>query len=95
MRSRRRPRNPVRDILLRRLNRQIDKTFHPLFNDPNKCAIAILADIYAHQLTELFLGLPPQEVNKRTLRYTPKAIKKCLEAILRMQIQKTKRRTLR
>jgi len=30
MRSKKR----LRDILLRRLNRQIDKAFHPLFNDP-------------------------------------------------------------
>jgi len=90
MRSRRWPRNPVRDILLKRLNRQIDKTFHPLFNDPNKCAIAILADIYAHRLTELSLGLPVQEVNKRTLKYLPKAVEDCLEAILRVRGQRAK-----
>jgi len=45
MRTKKRLRDPVRDILLRRLNREIDKTFHKHFDNPENCAKAILADV--------------------------------------------------
>ncbi|MCD6536101.1 MAG: hypothetical protein J7K49_03620 [Thaumarchaeota archaeon] len=61
-------------MLLRRLNRKTDKTFHKYFDDPERCSEAILFDTYAHQLAELTPGLPIQEVDRRTLRYLPKAI---------------------
>ena len=74
MRTKKRLRDPVRDILLRRLNREIDKTFHKHFDNPENCAKAILADVSPHQLAELTLGLPIQEVDRRTLKYLPKTI---------------------
>jgi len=45
MRTKKRLRDPVRDILLRRLNREIDKTFHKRFDNPENCAKATLADV--------------------------------------------------
>jgi len=43
---------------------------------------AILADTYAHQFAETQLGLPPDEVRRRTARYLPKAIERCINANL-------------
>ena len=74
MTTKRRLRDPIRDTLLRELNRKIDKTFHKHFDDPSRCIPAILADTTAHQLVGCELGIPPQEIRRRTLRYLPKEI---------------------
>jgi len=42
---------------LEELNRWIDKTYHPYFEDPDKCLQAVFLDAYAHQAIELILGL--------------------------------------
>ena len=86
--SRRRSRDPMRDILLRELNRVIDKTFHKDFDDPSKCIPAILADTTAHQLVEYELGIPPQEIHRRTLRYLRKEVERCINAILRQAFKR-------
>jgi len=39
--------------------------------------------MYAHQAVELILDLLPKEIAKRARRYFPKALEKCLNAILR------------
>ena len=88
MMSRRRSRDPLRDILLRELNRKIDKMFHKHFDDPSRCIPAILADTTAHQLVERELGIPPQEIRRRTLRYFPKEIERCINAILRQAFRR-------
>ena len=87
MTARRRLRDLIRDTLLCELNRKIDKVFHKYFDDPSRCVPAILADTSAHQLAERALGLPIQEVRRRTLRYLPREIERCIGAILRQVLQ--------
>ncbi|MCD6535843.1 MAG: hypothetical protein J7K49_02270 [Thaumarchaeota archaeon] len=41
-----------RDTALRELNREIDKLFHPYFEDPDKCLQAAFLDTYAHQAVD-------------------------------------------
>jgi len=41
-----------RDTALRELNREIDKLFHPYFEDPDKCLQAVFLDTYAHQAVD-------------------------------------------
>ena len=72
-----------RDMMLRKLNREIDKSFHRYFEDPDKCLQAVFLDTYTHQAVESILGLPPKEIARRTRKYFPKALEKCLNAILR------------
>ena len=72
-----------RDAVLRELNRWIDRTYHPYFEDPDKCLQAVFLDTYAHQAVESILGLHPKEIAKRTQRYFPRALEKCLNAIIR------------
>ena len=73
----------LRDAVLRELNRQIDRTYHPYFDDPDKCLQAVFLDTYAHQIVESILGIPPKEIAKRTKRYFPRAFERCLNAIIR------------
>ena len=67
----------------RELNRQIDKFYHRYFEDPNKCLQAVFLDTYAHQAVESILGLSSKEIAKRTKRYFPRALERCLNAIIR------------
>lgn len=73
----------LRDTALRELNREIDKLFHPYFEDSDKCLQAVFLDTYAHQAVESILGLSHEEIAKRTRRYFPRALEKCLNAIIR------------
>jgi len=68
---------------LEKLNRLIDKTYHTYFEDPDKRLQAVFLDAYAHQAVESILGLPPREIARRTQRYLPKTLEKCLNTILR------------
>ena len=77
----------LRDLALRELNRQIDKAYHPYFEDPDKCLLAVFLDTYAHQAVESILGLSHKEIAKRTQRYFPRALEKCLNAIIRKAIK--------
>jgi len=77
----------LRDTALRELNREIDKLFHPYFEDPNKCLQAVFLDTYAHQAVESILGLSREEIAKRTQKYFPRALEKCLNAIIRKAIK--------
>ena len=88
MTARRGSRDPIRDILLRKLNREIDKAFHRHFDDPSRCIPAILADTTAHQLVERELRIPPQEIRRRTLRYLPREMERCINAILRQAFKR-------
>ena len=62
---------------------RIDKTYHTYFEDPDKCLQAVFLDAYAHQAVESILGLHPKEIANRTQRYFPRALEKCLNAIIR------------
>jgi len=77
----------LRDAALRELNRQIDETFHPYFDDPDKCLEAVFLDTYAHQMVESILGVPPKEIERRTRRYFPKAYERCINAIIRKALR--------
>jgi len=72
-----------RDAVLRELNRQIDRTYHPYFDDPDKCLQAVFLDTYAHKIVESILGVPPKEIERRTKRYFTRAYKRCVNAIIR------------
>ena len=73
----------LRDTALRELNRELDKLFHPYFEDPDKCLQAVFLDTYTHQAVESILGLSREEIAKRTQRYFQRALEKCLNAIIR------------
>jgi len=72
-----------KDVVLRELNRQIDKTYHPYFDDPDKCLEAVFLDTYAHQIVESILGVPLKEIARRTKRYFTRAYERCINAIIR------------
>ena len=76
-----------RDVALRELNRDIDKFYHRYFEDPDKCLQAVFLDTYAHQAVESILGLSRKEIAERTRRYSPRALEKCLNAIIRKAIK--------
>ena len=65
----------LRDMMLRKLNREIDKSFHRYFEDPDKCLQAVFLDTYIHQAVESILGLPPKKIARRTRKILSKSIR--------------------
>jgi len=86
--EKRRPEARLKKLILRELNRQIDKHLHKYFDHPTFSPLAITADILIHQITEYVFGLPPKEIRKRTRKYLPKAIERSIKAQLR-NVRKT------
>jgi len=72
-----------RDPLIALLNRLIDRQFHKYFDDPDACALAIGFDAVLHQYFESMFDLSREEVARRTARYVPKAIERCVNAKLK------------
>ena len=72
-----------RDLLIVILNRLIDRQFHRYFDDPEVCLFAVGADVILHQAVEGLFGLPRGEIARRTARYLPKALERCMNAKLR------------
>jgi len=79
----RNPEAKLKKLILRELNRQIDKHLHKYFDHPTLSPLAITADTLIHQITEYILGLPPKEIRRRTRKYLPKAIERSIKAQLR------------
>ena len=71
-----------RDPLIAVLNRLIDKHFHKYFDNPDACVLAIGVDAILHQYFESMFGLSRKEIARRTARYLPKAIERCINAKL-------------
>ena len=76
-----------RDPLIAVLNRFIDRQFHRYFDDPEVCVLAIGVDAILHQYFESMFGVSREEIARRTARYAPKAIERCINAIIRKTLQ--------
>ena len=72
-----------RDPLIALLNRLIDRQFHKYFDDPDACVLAIGADLILHRYFESLMGLSRKEIARKTARYVPKAIERCVNAKLK------------
>ncbi|RLI17952.1 hypothetical protein DRO54_10795 [Candidatus Bathyarchaeota archaeon] len=72
-----------RQPLLVALDKLIDKQFHRYFDDPEACMLAIGVNAILHQYFESELGPSREEIARRTARYLPKALEKCLNVIIR------------
>jgi len=72
-----------RDPSIAFLNKLIDELFHRYFDDPKACLLAIGVDTLLHQYFEMSLGLSRKEVVKRTVKYLPKVLERCINARLK------------
>jgi len=72
-----------RKPLLAALNRLVDRQLHKYFDDPDACVLAVYVDAALHQYLERAFGLSEKETARRTARYTPRAIRRCINAMLR------------
>ncbi len=73
--------------MLTALNRLIDREFHRYFDDPDVCVLAIGVDTMLHQYFEASFGLSREEIARRTARYMPKALERCVNAIVRKALR--------
>ena len=71
------------DPLLSVINKMIDRRYHKLFDDPNRCDFAIFADTLMHQAVESLFGLSEEEIQRRTARYLRNEILRCINAMLK------------
>lgn len=60
------------------INKAIDKKYHRLFNDRDRCLDAVLSDAAEHIVYEKLFGLSDYEVAERLRRYYLPALAKCL-----------------
>jgi hypothetical protein len=68
----------LRRAVIKAINKAIDKKYHRLFDDPEKCLDAVIKDALEHVLYEQLLGLPSVEIDRKLQRYYVPALAKCL-----------------
>jgi hypothetical protein len=68
----------LRRAIIKAINKAIDRKYHRLFDDPERCLDAVISDAAEHIVYERIFGLTDYEINERLRKYYLPALAKCL-----------------
>lgn len=68
----------LRRAIIKVINKAIDKKYHRLFDDPEKCLDAVLSDAAEHVVYEKLFGLTDYEIIERLRKYYLPALARCI-----------------
>jgi hypothetical protein len=71
-------RDLLRRAVIKAINKAIDKKYHGLFGDPEKCLDAVLSDAAEHVVYEKLFGLTDYEIIEKLRRYYLPALARCI-----------------
>jgi len=71
-------RDLLRRAIIKAINKTIDRKYHRLFNDRDRCLDAVLSDAAEHVVYEKLFGLTDYEIIERLRKYYLPALARCI-----------------